>query len=982
MKRLPFYIVLLCGLFLGLVLHSLFLGIEPATARRILGMPSQSELVQAQVKGTLNLDSQIVVRKLNVSPELPPATRSSKLKKKQPQQPDDPNSKDSDQSELQPFDQVVKKTEKLEGLFTLYRSQATGKIYLEIKPDQLNKNYLSTVTMESGIGERGVYSGLPLQDLLFYFRRVNNDLHFVVRNENFRTLPGDPQARSLARSFSDSVLYSLSIKSIHPKRQSILVDLGDLLLSDVPGLSSQLSSLLQGSYQLDDKKSYFGAAKAFPLNLEIESVYGFSSGGGDRQPTDLETVPDSRDITVRVHYGFSQLPKNNGYLPRLADDRVGYFVTAYENFSNDNRNDPFVRYINRWHLEKQDSEAALSPPKQPIVFWIENAVPLEYRDPIKEGVLMWNKAFERLGFKDAIQVQQMPDDAKWDPSDVRYNTIRWLNTVDGFFALGPSRVNPLTGEILNADIIVDGSFVRVLKQEYRTTVQQNQSPPQSLLSYVVGGSLGANSSETRHLCSRAQNGQVGSSEPEARDDSAPADSTSSPIASLSRLATHYDLCYGMETGSQFAVGSVALSLFQNVRPNSDQMQEYIHQYLRLIIAHEVGHTLGLRHNFRGSTLLPPEDLNNTEITHTKGLVTSVMDYIPPNLAPQGVKQGDYFPSAVGPYDEWAIEYGYKPSGAAAADAELQFLKAIAQASTKPELDYATDEDMLDLDPDVNSWDNSSNVLRYSQWQLDNDRAMWERLNQNYPIQGESYSELGKMFDTVFFHYLQNTYFVTKYIAGQSFHRDHAGEPNGRLPFEPVPVAQQRQALATLQKYIFAEEAFRFPPELLNKLAPSRWTDWGNQVPTRRLDYPIHDRIFLMQSLVLKELLSSDRLDRLGDIELKSQPGQALTLPELFDTLQTGIFSEVLQPDRKLRQISSLRGALQSQYLNVLTGMVLRTTTVPEAARTLAWYKLGQLRDALNQKLSHTSKLDEYTLAHLAETRDRINKALNAELQSK
>jgi len=957
MKKLLFYIFLLQGLLLGIVLHGLFLG-EPAAAHLPLALPPQSEVAQARFE------------------ETQPNIWGIKDNKQPPKQSHDNSAaKDPNYPDLQPFAQVVKNTEKLEGLFTLYHNKETGKIYLEVKPDQLNKNYLSTVTMESGIGERGIYSGMPLQDLLFYFRRVNNNLHFVVRNDNFRTLPGDPQARSLARSFSDSVLYSLSIKSIDQKRQTILVDLGDLLLSDVPGLSSQLSSLLQGSYQLDEKKSYFGAAKAFPLNMEIESVYGFTSSGGDRQPTALETLPDSRDLTVRVHYGFSVLPKNDGYSPRLADDRIGYFTTVYEDFSDDNRPDPFVRYINRWHLEKQDAEAPLSPPKKPIVFWIENAVPLEYRDAISEGVLLWNKAFERVGFQDAIQVQQMPDDAKWDPADVRYNTIRWLNTVDGFFALGPSRVNPLTGEILNADIIVDASFMRALKKEYRAVIQQNQSQPQSLLSYALGEDLGQNSTSTRHLCSSGLYKHDGS------EQEASPNEPGSSLASLSKLATHYDLCYGMETSNQFAVGSLALSLFPTM-PDTDQMQEYIHQYLRLIIAHEVGHTLGLRHNFRGSTLLPPEDLNNTDITRSKGLVTSVMDYITPNLAPQGVKQGDYFPTAIGSYDQWAIEYGYKLSGAMTPEAELEFLEAIASKSTKPELDYATDEDMFDLDPDVNPWDNSSNVLRYSQWQLDNDRVMWERLNQTYPLKGKSYSELSEMFDTVFLHYLQNTYFITKYIAGQSFHRDHAGEPNGRLPFEPVPVEQQRQALATLQQYVFAEDAFHFPPELLNKLAPSRWMDWGNRVPINRLDYPIHDSIFLMQSLVLKELLSFDRLDRLGDIELKSQPGQALTLPELFDTLQIGIWTEVLQPDGKLLSISSLRRALQREYVNMLTGMVLRTKKVTEDARTLAWFKLGQLHSALSKTLSHSRKLDEYTLAHLEETRDRINKALNAQLQSK
>jgi hypothetical protein len=872
------------------------------------------------------------------------------------------------QSELKPFQEVVKNTSAVKGLFILYSNKETGSIYLEIKPEQLNKNYLSTVTMESGIGERGIYSGMPLHDFLFYFRRVNNNVHFVVRNVNFRTSPGSPQARSLDRSFSDSVLYSLPIKSIHPQHKTILIDLGDLLLKDLPGLSSALSSQLQVSYQLDEKKSYFGDVKGFPLNVEIESVYGFSADG--KKAMSLPTLPDSRALTLRVRYSLSQLPENHTYQPRLADDRVGYFITAYQDFSIDNRKEPFVRYINRWHLEKQNPNVQLSPPKKPIVFWIENAVPLEYRDAVKEGILIWNKAFEKAGFKDAIEVRQMPNDAKWDPADVRYNTIRWINTVDGFFALGPSRVNPLTGEILDADIVVDGSFVRALNQDYRNLVLQNQSQPTSLLSHLIGNN---------NLCNNGLTTE--------------AESNPSPLAPLSEkgkalrpsplsnLATAYDLCYGIEAANQFELGSMALS-FRNIMPSSDQMQNYIHQYLRLVIAHEVGHTLGLRHNFHGSTLLKPEEMNNTQITRTKGLTASVMDYIPPNLAPQGVRQGDYFPAAVGPYDEWAIQYGYTPTQAAHPLAEKRFLEQIAQHSVKPELAYATDEDTFDLDPNVNAWDNSGDVLRYSQWQLDNAHAMWVRLNKRYPIKGESYSKVSELFDRVFLYYLRHTYYTTKYIGGQSFRRDHAGEFNERLPFEPIPVEKQRQALATLQKYVFAEDAFNFPPQLLNKLAPSRWRHWGNEAIRGRLDYPIHDSIFAMQSFVLRQLLSSDRLTRLRDIELKSQPGQALTMPELFDTLQNNIWTEVVQPDGKRSNISSLRRALQREHLEVMTTMVLRTVSVPEDARTLAWYNLRQLQDKLNKSISKSGKLDDYTKAHLEETRDRINKTLNAQIQSR
>ncbi len=854
--------------------------------------------------------------------------------------------------DLEVFAEVVKDTEKSEGLFTLYRQKEKNKIYLEIQPEQLNKNYLATSTLESGIGEQGIYSGMPLQDFLFYFKRVENNLQFVVRNVNFRTREGDPQVRSLARSFSDSVLYTIPIKSIHAERKTILIDLGDLLLTDLAGLSLSL-----GMSTAKDQSS-FGSAKAFPQNLEIESILNFAAGASTplSQVPSFTTLPDGRGFTLRVHYSLSQLPINS-YQPRLADERVGYFITAYQDLTRDDKGDPFVRYINRWNLEKQDPKAAISPPKKPIVFWIDNAVPYDYRDAIKEGVLMWNKAFLKIGFKDAIEVRQMPDDAKWDPADIRYNTIRWINTVDGFFALGPSRVNPLTGEILDADILVDASFVRALKNEYRQIVQPHSTQTRTSLSDLI---------QNNALCTSGQ----------------PPSKEKPLLNRLATLAGEYDLCYGIEAANQFALGSLAMSLLQETTPTPDQLKKYIHQQLRLIIAHEVGHTLGLRHNFRGSTLLAPKEMNNKEITDSKGLTTSVMDYIPPNIAPQGTKQGDYFPSMIGPYDEWAIQYGYTSTQATTPLAEKPVLAEIAGQSGKPELSYATDEDRYDLDPTANAWDNSNDVLLYSQWQLDNSRLMWDRLNKRYPLDGESYSDVSNRFGTILGNYFQNIFYTTKYIGGQSFYRVQAGNMSSskpssqrRLPFETVPVEKQRQALKTLQKYVFAEDALNFSPELLNKLAPSRWRHWGSYPLVGRLDYPIHDLVLLLQGAVLRDLLSSDRLTRLKDIELKNPSEKALSLPELFDTLQSGIWTEVINPKSKSLKISSLRRGLQREYLDILTAMVLRKKVVPEDARTLAWYKIRQLRD----KLASVHATDEYTQAHLLETRDRIEKILNAPL---
>jgi hypothetical protein len=849
------------------------------------------------------------------------------------------NAKSPKEDELEDFAEVIKDTQKSEGIFTIYRHQHKNKIYLEIKPEQLQKNFLATSTLESGIGEKGIYSGMPLQDFLSYFQKIDNQIQFVVRNVNFRTREGDPQAKSVARSFSDSVLYTIPIKSIHSERKTIIIDLGDLLLTDLAGLASNLE------LAASPEQAYLGNAKVFPGNLELEAIFNFANAG-KYEGNNSDVLPDSRGFTLKVHYSLSELPKSK-YQPRLADERVGYFLTAYQDLSKDERRDPFVRYINRWNLEKQDPTAAISPPKKPIVFWIDNAVPLEYRDAIKEGVLMWNQAFLKAGFKDAIQVQQMPDNATWDPADIRYNTIRWINTVDGFFAMGPSRVNPLTGEILDADILIDGSFVRLLKNDYRQIIQPQNSQTRTSLSALVNNG---------RLCDKGNQKSPKS------------------LGNLSKLATDYDLCYGMEASNQLAFGSLAISMLGNSPPSPKELKDYIHQYLRLIITHEVGHTLGLRHNFRGSTLLSPVEMNNSEITRTKGMTASVMDYIPPNIAPDGVKQGDYFPNQVGPYDEWAIEYGYSPSQATTTLGEKSFLAAIAGQSNQRELSYAPDEDLSNSDPTVNPWDHSGNVLVYSQSQLANARRMWERLNKGYTIDEESSSDVEERFNSILRNYLQNLYYTSKYIGGQSFYRVKPSDTKGQLPFVPVSVEQQRQALMTMQKYVFAEDALKFPPELLNKLVPSRWLHWGTSIQQGRLDYPIHDLVLLVQTAVLRDLLASDRLTRLKDLELKSEPGKSLTLPELFDTLQSGIWSEVLQPQGKL-QISSLRRGLQREYLEIMMGMVLRKESVPEDARTLAWYKLKQL----NSKLKRVNSEDEYTQAFLLETRDRIEKTLNAPL---
>ncbi|MGB3559460.1 MAG: zinc-dependent metalloprotease, partial [Geitlerinemataceae cyanobacterium] len=853
------------------------------------------------------------------------------------------------------FDDAIKNTRKIEGLFTLYKNDETGELFLELSPKQLNENFLLVMTLSRGIGEAGLLSGLPLGDVLFQFRRRNENIEFVIPNFYLRNRPDDPSSRARDRSFSESVLYSLPVVALHPERNTLLLDARNLLLQrDISGLSEILPYFLGGGYGVNSEQSYINTVDAFPGNIEIESVQGFSGSGSPY----LNTLPDNRAFSLGIHYSISELP-NDGYKPRLADERIGYFITAYRNLADDTSRDPFVRYIQRWHLEKQDPTAELSPPKEPIVFWIENTVPPEYRDAIREGILMWNPAFEKAGFLNAIEVRQMPDDADWRPEDIRYNTIRWSTSFESMFAgIGPSRINPLTGQILDADILIDANVVRFAQKEWTTYLGSETAQSE------LAGEFCQVSNE---LC------QSLSSNPPI-DPSALSDRL--PFANRQRMGCSCPSCT-----QQAAMGVMALSLLQDAQPGDATVEEYLNQYLRYLVSHEVGHTLGLRHNFHGSTLLTPEELNNPEITRTMGMVSSVMDYTPANLAPPGQTQGDFFPMLVGPYDNWAIEYGYKVSPNPRR--EGQFLENIAQRAPKRELAYGTDEDVWSqVDPAVTAFDLSSDPLLYSQGQMENARQMWTKLNDRVLNSGAEYSEQRERFNLVLVYYFNQAMTITRYIGGQSFNRDRAGDPGGRLPFEPIPVEKQRESLSLLEQYVFAPNAFEFSPQLLNQLAPSRWSHWGSEIPVLRLDYPIHDIVLLVQGMVLNSLLDGERLGRLRDLEVKTPPGEALTVPELFETLHRSIWMEVLQAEREATPITSFRRSLQREHLNLLIQMVLGEAAVPEDARTLAWYQLNQLGDDIRVALRRRGDdMDTYTKAHLEETRDRLIKALDAEFQT-
>jgi len=777
----------------------------------------------------------------------------------------------------------------------------------------------------------------------FTFHQSGKSIQWVLKNTTFTATNGTPAARATERSFPNGLLGSTKILSQpHPDRKSILINISELLVTDLPGFAAVLKDVYKpGDYKFDKGNSAVANAKAFPENVLFEVALHYTC---DNPKVGSLTLPDTRSVPLVVKYDFSAI-KETGYKSRLADDRVGHFLTVHEDFSSDHPATPFVRHIHRWQLEKSDPSAALSVPKQPIVFWLENTIPAEYRDSMREGALLWNKAFEKIGFRDAIIVKQQPDDADWDPADSRYSTIRWFAGVDASFAIGPSRANPFTGQIYDADIGFSEGIIRSVRRQADEFFQPTL--PGAHATDAMGG------------------------------------------AGASEAATPFGWCRNIRYMCEYADGLAQQAAFgMNVIDSRGDWspeveQKLMHEYLVEVTAHEVGHTLGLRHNFRASSMLRADELMDLEKTSEIGQSGSVMDYNPIVIAPKGKKQGNFVPVTLGPYDFWAIEYAYKPCVN-----EKEDLAKIAARSAEPQLAYGTDEDAMgtysasSIDPLANQFDQSSDPLAYFQTRVAVINELWANMESKLVREGEGYQILRRTVGHGLNEYYRSLVTSSKFIGGIYHYRDHSGDPNGRSPFVPVPADKQREALDFLQRNAFSETAFNLPAGVLNKLAPERLASLDgidNLYNARRVDYPWHDSVISVQRAVLNRLYEPVTLSRIQDNELRFEGNQKpFTMADMFSALDGSIWSEL---DAPTERISSLRRNLQREQMKQLTRLTLRTNPqAPEDATSLARASLVNLRRKLEVVLRNESLKDTATRAHLQETHDRIDAVLQAHVQ--
>lgn len=782
---------------------------------------------------------------------------------------------------------LTKSSKKIEGLFTMYQDTITGALKMVIKKEQLDKDFIYFSQIADGIASVGAFRGNYKGSTVFNVKKFFNKIEFILPNTAFYFDENNAISKSSKANISDATVASVKILATDSKTGEYLIDANVLFLSETftrvkgpkfPGRSPLAFSL----GRFDKNKSKINSIHNYPENTNVKTEYVYSNptvlnGGGS-------DVTDGRNVSVKVFHTFMNMPKGS-YEARYDDPRVGYFTTQVTNMTTTDVI-PYRDLVHRWKLVKKNPNALISEPVTPITWWIENSTPLEFRETIKEGVLAWNEAFEKAGFKNAMVVKIQPDDATWDAGDVRYNVLRWTSSPNPpFGGYGPSFVNPKTGEILGADIMLEYVHFtnRVVYDRIFSTALNNNTEKEALQQQLF------NPKETKMYCSLGHQ-------------------------------MHENTLFGQAVLA--ATGATDL-----------EMEGMKKEGMKALIMHEVGHTLGLNHNMKASQLFSPAQLNDAAYIKGKALTGSVMDYAAINITNDRSKQGQYYDMAVGPYDIWAIQFGYTPFSSA------EEMHTLLQKSTQPELIFGNDADDMRspgkaIDPRVMIGDMSSDQITYSinRIQLVND--MMKTIKGRFTKKGKSYQQLRQTYYILNGQSATAAGVISRFIGGVYVDRAMAGQAGETKPFTPVSLAEQKRAMNALKKYVFSPTAFKAPKELYNYLASQRrgYNFFGGPE-----DPKIHAQVLRYQTNVLRHILHANTLQRISDSELYGNQYK-------LSIFMTDLNNIMFKPD-VYGSINSFRQNLQTTYTKMLIAIVSgkRSSRYTNATKAMALYNLKNIK---------------------------------------
>ena len=817
----------------------------------------------------------------------------------------DEKKKEKPEKKEKTIEELTKSCKKIEGLFTIYQDTITAEVKMSIKEEQLQQEFIYFSQIADGVYEAGSFRGSYRGSTLFEIKKYFNKIEIIAPNTNFYFDPENPLSKSKDANISEALISSSKILAHDKEKGLYLINANDLFLSETltrvkqpkrPNSPPNQFSL--GSF--DKNKSKIEDIKNYPENTNIKTEYVFKNpsvrNGGS------EAVTDGRNVSIKVFHTFLNLPTED-YEVRRDDPRVGYFITQV----NDQTATTTTNYrdrIHRWKLIKKNPEQAISEPLKPITWWIENSTPIEWREVIKEGVLAWNEAFEKAGFKNAIEVKVQPDDAEWDAGDIRYNVLRWTSSPrPQFGGYGPSMTNHKTGEIIGAEIMLE--FVHFTNRVFYdklfvdpTSVMELETLEEMQLKKGI--------EESPLYCS------LGS-------------------------VMHENLLFGT-------------TFLQMMNASDFELEKVKKESMKALIMHEVGHTLGLNHNMKASQLFSPEELYDAEFIQGKALTGSVMDYAGLNINPDRDKQGHYADMAVGPYDIWAIQYGYQPFE------NEKDREALLERSTEPELIFGNDADDMRspgkaIDPRVMTGDLSSDQIQYSIDRIKLVNRLKKDILNQFSVEGEFYDDLRRSFYVLNSQSARAGDILSRFIGGVYVERTAAGQKGAKQPYTPVSLKDQKRAFNALSTYIFSPAAFNTPKEVYNYLAKKRR---GFDFFSGPEDPKIHEIVLGYQARVLAHLLHPNTLQRILDSELY---GNQYPLDSFMAELNKTMFSSDVKGN-----INTFRQNLQLTYVKRLIDMIKgsKASRFNMSAQSLALYNLKQIQDWVKKPKGNLSSVAHKT----------------------
>ena len=698
----------------------------------------------------------------------------------------------------------------IKGFMDIYSNDDGSTYFLKLDEDDLNKQFLYFSYIMNAPQASAQTGGRPSNGKVLEFRNFKKEkiglyqINTSYINKNKNNNISKSSLTNITEAFVE--VFKPSAKT----GNSVLINVNSILLSEkmdsisyVPSEYREYISVNYGNQ--DESKTFVRNVFNNKTNTAFEVTFAYENRMPNINAFSVESVTDPRYLSVTARHIFIEMPDDR-FEPRVNDHRVGYFVnkstdlTSYDNFPN-------FALINKWRLIKKNTDAEMSEPEEPIVFWVENTTPEEIVPAVIAGIENWNIAFEEAGFINAVVAKIQPEDAIWDAADYDYNVVRWSSEPDGsLLGFGPSVTNPLTGEIISGDVV------------------------NKLLAVKVG--------------------------------------------------YNYRKLYGYTE-------------------DNDPLMQYITN----LTLHEVGHVLGLRHNFRGSYLYSPKEIHNKEITGNT-LMSSVMDYDPINVAPEGTEQGIFFSTEPGVYDKWVIKFGYTPN------LTEDERTAILRESIKKELTFGTDDEAMsypgnNIDPRTKRYDMSNDPITYAE---DIVKIVDEKINKLPEIFSD---EEGFNNYTNSFYRLIRTKgrfleTVAQQIGGVYINKIASSQTEFET-LEPVPYEKQKQAFELLKEEVFSNGAMNYDTKILANLVYERDTDSYYASYGDNNDPDFHAIVLASQSNILRNILHPAVMKRLVNSSLygnKYMPG------EVLNDLNSAIFVAGEEPD-------SFKKNLQSTYVDLL-----------------------------------------------------------------